>query len=171
MMMICTQTMVSEIYTVTNSNDKNISFNLMSKGFNFGHLNIQGLGKNMNKFSEIKAIMTAPENSNLHIFGISETKLKSHKLSTCFTVDGFQEPFRKDNGNNGGGGIIVYVRNGINAKRRSDLETDRLCIWLEIRIGKSKPFLIGNMYRPPDPKVEFVDRFESFIDNVSNKGK
>ena len=49
-----------------------LSFNLMPKGLNFGHLNIQGIsGKNMCKFSEIKAILTSPENSSLHIFGIS----------------------------------------------------------------------------------------------------
>ena len=169
----------NESFNVPSSNGesldtKQLSLNLRSKGFNFGHLNIQGIcGKNMCKFSEIKAILTSPENSSLHIFGISETKLKSHKLSSCFNIDGFlQEPFRKDNDSNGGGGIIVYVRNGINAKRRLDLETNNIsCIWLEITLGKSKPFLIGNMYRPPDSKVEFIDRFENFIDNVSNEGK
>ena len=143
----------------------------MPKGLNFGHLNIQGIcGKNMRKFSEIEAILTAPENRSLHIFGISETK--SHKLPSCFNIDGFQEPFRKDNDGNGGGGILVYVRNGINAKRRFDLETNNIaCIRLEITEGKSKPFLIGNMYRPPDSIVEFNDRFESFVDNVSSDGK
>ena len=153
------------------SND--LSFNLKPKGLNFGHLNVQGIcGKNLCKFDEIKALLTPPYNSSLHIFGISETKLKSHKLSSCFNVDGFQEPFRKDNDSNGGGSIIVYVRNGINAKRRLDLETNNIeCIWLEITVGKSKPFLVGNMYRPPNSKVEFVDRFETFIDNVSRERK
>ena len=124
----------------------------MSKELNFGHLNIQGLcGKNMCKFSEIKAIMMSPENSSLHIFGLSETKLKSHKLTPCFNIDGFQEPFRKDNDSNGGGGIVVNVWNGINVKCRLDLETNNIsCIWLEITVGRSKPFLIGNMYRPPN---------------------
>ena len=66
----------------------------------------------------------------------------------------------------------MYVRNGINAKRRIDLETNNIaCIWLEITVGKSKPFLIGNNNRPPDSKVEFIDRFENFIDNVSGEGK
>ena len=144
----------------------------MSKGLNFGHLNIQRLcGKNMCKLSEIKAILTSPENSYLHIFGLSETKLKSHKLTSCFDIDGFQEPFRKDNDSNGGGGIVVYVRNGIIAKRRLDLETNNIpCIWLEITVGKSKPFLIGNMYRPPNSKVEFIDRFEKFIDIYPREG-
>ena len=64
------------------------------------------------------------------------------------------------------------MRNGINAKRRFDLETNSIeCIWLEITVGKGKPFLVGNMDRPPNSKVEFVDRFESFIDNVSSEGK
>ena len=40
-----------------------------------------------------------------------------------------------------------------------------------ITVGKSKPFLIGNMYCPPDSKIEFSDGFENFIDYVSNKGK
>ena len=66
----------------------------------------------------------------------------------------------------------MYVRNGINAKRRLDLETnDIACICLEITVDKSKPFLIGNMYRPPDSKVEFLDRFESVVDNASSEGK
>ena len=63
-----------------------------------------------------------------------------------FNIDGFQAPFRKVNDSNGGVGIIVYVRNGINAKRRVDLETYNIaCIWLEITVGKSKQFSIGNM--------------------------
>ena len=95
----------------------------------------------MCKFSEIKAILTSPENNSLHIFGLSETKLKSHKLTSCFNIDGFQEPFWKDNDNNGSTGIVVYIRNGINAKRRLHLETNNIsCIWLEITVGKSKSF-------------------------------
>ena len=131
----CNENGLNGIFKVPSSNresieSKQLSLNLRSKGLNFGHLNIQGFcGKNMCKFSEIKAILTSPENSSLHIFCISETKLKSHKLSSCFNVDGFQEPFRKDNDSNGGGGIIVYVRNGMNAIRRLDLETNNIsCI-------------------------------------------
>ena len=65
----------------------------------------------------------------------------------------------------------MHVRNGINAKRRIDLETNNIaCIWLEITVGKRKPFLIENMYRLPNSKVEFIDRLENFIDNVSGEG-
>ena len=76
---------------------------LSDKGLNFGHLNIQGIcGRDMSKFSEIKAILNI--NKNLHILGLSETKLKDHKTTSMFHVDGYQTPFRKDNDSNGGGG-------------------------------------------------------------------
>ena len=45
-----------------------LHLDLSDKGLNFGHLNIQGIcGRDMSKFSEIKAILNI--NKNLHIFG------------------------------------------------------------------------------------------------------
>ena len=38
-------------------------------------------------------MLTSREKRNLHIFGLSETKLKSHKMTSAFTIDGFQTPF------------------------------------------------------------------------------
>ena len=104
--------------------------------------------------------------------GLSETKLKDHKSTEVFKVDVFQTPFRKDNNSNGGGGLTVYVRNGLNAKRRKDLETNNIpCLWLEIAYINCKPFLVGNIYKPPDSKVEFNDRVEEFIDKVISEDK
>ena len=123
----------------------------------------------MQIFWDKKAILTV--NKNVHILGLSETKLKEHKLTSMFQVEGYRTPFRKDNYSNGGGGIIVYVRNDINAKRREDLEINNIsCIWLEISQDKSKLFFIGNMYRPPDSRVEYNDRFEDFLENASKEG-
>ena len=49
----------------------------MKKCYNIGHLNIQGLcGDKLSKFSEISLMLTSKENEKLHIFGMSETKLK-----------------------------------------------------------------------------------------------
>ena len=57
-------------------------------------------------------------------------------------------------------------------RRREDLEThDISCIWLEISPPKSKSFLVGNMYRPPDSRVEYNDRFEEFIDSLIDENK
>ena len=150
-----------------------IDLQLNNKGINIGHLNIQGIcGENLSKFSELQVLLTSPGNNNLHIFGLSETKLKAHKPTSVFTIQGFQTPFRKDNCSNGGGGIIVYVRNNINAKRREDLEThDIPCLCLEISPTNGKSFLVVNIYRPPNSTIEFNDRFEDFIDVISNQEK
>ena len=67
---------------------------------------------------------------------------------------------------------MVYVRNDINAKGKEDLEINNIsCIWLEISQDKGKSFLIGNMYRPPDSRVDYNDRFEDFFENASKEGK
>ena len=104
-----------------------------------------------------------PEHINVHILGLSETNLKDQKSTEVFKLNGFQAPFRKDNDSNGGG-LQVYVRNGINAKRRDDQETNNiLCLWLEITLHNSKSFLLGNMYRLPDSTIEFNDQFGDLL--------
>ena len=75
---------------------------LPNKGLNVGHWNIQGISdKDMCKFYDIKAILTV--NKNVHILGLSETKLKERKVTSMFQVEGCQSPFRKDNYSNGVG--------------------------------------------------------------------
>ena len=136
------------------------AFNLSSRGINIGHLNIQAMcGEKLGKLSELKIMLTLSENNNLHVLGLSETKLKDHKTTDVFKVNIFQTPFRRDDDSNGGGGLLVYVKIVINARRREDLETHNIsCVWLEILPPKSKSFLVGNMYRPPDSRVEYNDR-------------
>ncbi len=61
------------------------NLSLPCKGFNIGYLNIQGIcGTNLSKFEELKCMLTSDKNNQLHVFGISETKLKDHKLSSTF---------------------------------------------------------------------------------------
>lgn len=145
-----------------------VNLNLKKKGINIGFLNVQGIcGKNMSKFSEINLMLTSPVNKNIHIFGMCETKLKERKLSDAFKINGFHAPFRKDNTSNGGGGIIVYVRKELMAKRRVDLEVNNVeCLWVEITPKKGKSFLIGNLYRNPAERADWSDRFDSLIDRV-----
>ena len=123
--------------------DTSVNLNLKKKGINIGFLNIQGIcGKEMVKFSEINLMLSSQENKKLHAFAMCETKLKGHKMSGAFKIKGFQTPFRKYNSSNCGGGIIVYIKNGIMAKRRQDHEDDNIeCLWVEITPTKGKPFL------------------------------
>ena len=99
----------------------------------------------------------------LHIFAMCETKHKQHKLSSAFHIDGFHQPFRRDNLKSGGGGIIVYVRNDIIAKRRTNLEINDIdCLWIEISPRKGKTFLVGSIYRIPNENSEWLNRFGSY---------
>ena len=128
--------------------------------------------RDMTKFSEIELMLTSDRNKSLSILSLCETKLNDNKPTSAFHINGFHTPFRKDNHTNAGGGILVYVRNTILAKRRLDLETNEIsCLWLEIIPEKGKSFLVGSLYRNPNERVEWVDRFEKFIDVVLNEGK
>ena len=66
-----------------NQNDNNniLSLNLPERGFNFGHINIQGIcGKDMTKFSELKTYAAI---SNAHFSRVCKRgKLSGSCLST-----------------------------------------------------------------------------------------
>ena len=117
--------------------ESTVNLNLKRKGINIVFLNIQGLcGKEMCKFSEVKSMLTSVENKKLHVFAMCETKLKQHKLSSAFHIDGF----RRDHLKSGGGGIIVYVRNDIIARRRTNLEINGLDCGLKFHPVKVNRF-------------------------------
>ena len=62
--------------------------------------------------------------------------------------------------------MIVYVRHGINARRREELETHNPVPVVRNLTRKLYIILVGNIYRPPDSKVEFNDRFERYGDFI-----
>lgn len=99
-----------------------LNLGLSRKGFKMGHLNIQGI---QNKIDQIDLLLNSSQN-NIHILGLSETKLNSNHMNSIFEVKNYQM-FRKDrviseDRPEHGGGLIVYVKDGINCKRRYDLE-------------------------------------------------
>ena len=165
-----TETINPSVCNTNNVSDSvsSVNLNLKKKGINVGFLNVQGIcGKEMSKFSEINLMLTSSENKNLHVFGMCESKLKEHKLSIAFEISGFHTPFCKDNTLNGGGGIMVFIRKELMAKRRADLEVNNVeCLWIEISPRKGKSFLVGYLYRNPAETAERADRFDTLIDRV-----
>ena len=60
--------------------------------------------------------------------------------------------------------------------RRLDLELDDIeCLWIEVLFPKSKGFLIGFIYRPPDSSKHLPKNFncklESMLTNISLENK
>ena len=91
---------------------------------------------------------------------------------SSFEINCIQKPCRRDRELNTGGGLIVYIKEGIQTCRRTDLENENLeCIWLEIKPKKSKAVLDGNIYRPPNSTIQWNESFEACIENVLGEDK
>jgi hypothetical protein len=106
------------------------------------HLNINSLRY---KFYEICTLL---QDNIVDLFIVSETKIDNSFPDAQFSVPGYTV-FRKDRDVHGGG-IIVYVKNSISVRRRTELETvDIENITLEVDIGGNAPWYIFAMYRPP----------------------
>ena len=153
--------------------DQTDEFSMMNlgfkcKGFTIDHINIQGLN---NKIDQVKLMLSSDQNK-IQIFGLSETKLQNFHPDAMYEIEGYQKPFRRDRKENQGGGILIYVENGVACKRRPDLENEQLeCIWLEVKPKKSKPFLVGHIYRPPNLGITWNEVFEDCIENVLKEEK
>ena len=144
-----------------------LNLQLSKKGFKIGHLNIQGV---QNKFDEVDLMLTSSDN-DIHILGLSETKLRSVHEDNYFYVENYQF-FRRDRiiseqRPEQGGGIIVYVKDSVKVERRRELEVDEIeCLLLEIFPKKSKRFLVGILYRHPNESINWNENFEMFIDKI-----
>ena len=99
-----------------------LNLGLHKKGFKMGHLNVQGI---QNKIDQVDLLLNSSHN-NIQVLGLSESKLNSYHLNAIFEIKNYQM-FRKDRTVSverpeQGGGLLVYVKDGINCKRRYDLE-------------------------------------------------
>ena len=106
------------------------------------HININSI---RNKF-ELLAQNIA---TNIDILMISETKIDESFLIGQFLIKGFSTPYRLDR-NDKGGGILVYVREGIPSKlilTSKSIEG----MFIEINIRK-KNWLICYSYNPNDTR-------------------
>ena len=132
-----------------------------------GHLNVQGM---QNKIDQIDLLLNSSHN-NMQVLGLSESKLNSYHMNALFEIKNYQMS-RKDRTVSvqrpeQGGGLLVYAKDGINCKRRYDLECERIeCVWLEIFPSNSKSFLVGNIYKHPNETISWNEEFENLLDKV-----
>ena len=118
------------------------------------HLNTRSI---RNKLSRIMDFA-----DGINILCFTETHLSDDVPTSDLLLDNYEVPFRLDRTNHGGG-ILVYIMNGILANRRTDLENDvDEILWFEI-ILKSSKYLISVVYRPPNTQQQFWSRLERSI--------
>ena len=153
---------------------------LASKGIKMGHQNIRGLDAHFDSedpesprtFDSFQALVEL--NRELDIIGLSETHLKDSDNINQFKIEGYKLIPR--NRKNKGGGVAFYVKNGISYKERKDLHSPSIeNIYIEIFVKKSKSFIVGCFYRPPDDSKyicnNFNDCLNENIEFVSKENK
>ena len=117
----------------------------------FIHLNINSI---LPKIDEIRYIAKL---TNATVIGLSETKLDNAVLSSELEIEGY-DLVRSDRSRRGGG-VACFVKNSISYNRKPNFCINTESIFIEIFLPKSKPVLIGILYRPPD-KYDFVNCLE-----------
>jgi len=101
------------------------AFSLPSKGLKIMHLNVRSL---RNKLDHIRILLVK---HSIDILTLTETWLYKTWHDIGLAVPGYNI-FRKDRKSNiqsrscAGGGVIIYVLDGLEGKRRRDFESDEL---------------------------------------------
>ena len=118
------------------------------KGIHMIHLNINSL---LPKISELRLIANK---TNASVIGISETKLDHTIFDGEISIKGYNL-IRKDRSRHGGG-VACYIKQSLSFNHKPDFCNDTESIFLELFLPKTKPILIGILYRPPN-QSNFID--------------
>ena len=121
------------------------------RGLHFIHLNINSI---LPKIDELRLIALK---SNAAVIGITESKIDESVLDGEIGIDGYI-PLRSDR-NRQGGGVVCYIRRDISFNRIDLPFKNTEHIFLDLLLPKTKPILIGILYRPP--------KQAGFLNNIS----
>ena len=96
---------------------------------------------------------------------INESKLDLVDSDRLVNLEGYNI-VRRDR-NKHGGGVCFYLRNTITFSSQYQLENNDLeLIALEIQKPNSCPFLIATWYRPPKTPLDYLKKFEMFLNEA-----
>ena len=104
-------------------------------------------------------------NPPVDLYCICETFLTEHTQDNYVKVKGF-DLVTKDRTHKQGGGLIMYVRRGLDFKRRKDLETNSIeVIWLELLLS-NKPILLCSIHRPPNDDSHLIHDWLTHMEDM-----
>ena len=99
------------------------------------------------------------------IIGITESKIDKSVLDEEIKIEGYE--VLRTGRNSFGGGVVCYIKAEIAYDRKSDFSDEIENVFLNILLPKSKPILVGIIYKPPD-QTDFINKFSIAIDNTKN---
>ena len=128
---------------------------------NIAYFNINSLREKLISLQEICL------KSSIDVLCVNETELDASYPNAQFHIEGYQFPPFRRNRNKHSGGKMVFVRNGITAKRLESLEgkeSETICI-------SKKKWCTMFTYRPPknDSKVMFFNELNLSLNQCVNK--
>ena len=129
------------------------------KGLPLLHINARSL---LPKLSEIRLIL---RDSKAAFLAVSETWLDESVGDGETAIDDYN--FVRRDRNRHGGGVGIYIRKDINFNVRSDLLKENLeCIFVDVLFPRTKSFVVGSCYRPPDD-VSFLEKFQEVLSLIT----
>lgn len=109
--------------------------------------------------------------NDIDVLCITETWLSSDRVKEgahLINIPGFLAPFRCDRAHRRGGGVAVYVREGLNAAPvRLEGQLEAVCI--ELYLSKQKRIVLLTVYRPPNGSStlpDFISDLDSTLINL-----
>ena len=158
-------------YTRDNFSDSHIT---KYNSFNLFHHNTRSMQSEL-RLLEYSVMLKELDNP-FHLLAFTETWLKSENLDLVH-IDGYESfhLIRQDNnlGNlkEYGGGISVFVKEGINFKIRNDLNVVlpyMEVLFVEVNYDNTN-YIIGIVYRVPNTNVKcFIDKLNELIEPIKN---
>ena len=131
------------------------------KGLHFIHLNVRSL---LSKMSEFRLLFSEKK---ISIIALTETWLNDSINDEEIYIDGYSI-IRKDR-DTYGGGVCLYIKNEIAYSVREDLiETDTESVWIHVLLPKTKPIIVGVLYRPPKQK-QFIEKFSTILEKLNGE--
>ncbi|MCG8049353.1 MAG: reverse transcriptase domain-containing protein [Candidatus Thiodiazotropha endolucinida] len=104
------------------------------------------------------------------ILTFTETWLSPAVATEDLMLQSYNTPERKDREGDSHGGLILYVKEGVHYKRRTDLELRNIeCIWIELA-NVNKHILLGVFYRPPNSNAAYLSSIEDSISMAEDTG-
>ena len=123
--------------------------------FSVVHYNIQSL---LNKIDILES-----ELKSFDVGCLSETWLDHRTADNDINRHDFKVHYRRDRQDDNHGGICVYAKENVSAKRRVDLELQDIeCLWIEVSSNRNK-LLIGTFYKPPNSPPSTQESIENPI--------
>ena len=120
----------------------------------FIHLNINSV---LPKIDELRLIA---KKSNAAAIGLTETKLDETIQNGEIEIEGYT--LERSDRDRRGGGVACYIRYDISFNVRENFSNEIENIFIDVLLPKTKPILIGIVYRPPD-QLNFLEPFSESI--------